>query len=890
MSPTFHGSDHYESTKTTNSTFTEITSDRRNTSCPTQNTRSLTTAFVLRLQLPELPATFMSTINDIINTKLPPPQPSGFKFSMSPSAANHNSTILQQYNFDLTRTINAKQETHVAYGSEFRPASFLRMLLEKSPYWAEVSAILLKGAKYPLDRISNQRRIGDLHQAISRGNHKSAIQNPTTLRKLISTDVQMGYQLPIPIPTLFKIPHACVAPYGIIKQVTIDENGSRIPKLRMAHDQSFSFQSNTSVNSRVQKEKLTELIYGDAFRRILHYIHSLRVKFPLSPILIGKYDFKSAYRRMTFWGHSAATCCTIFDEIAYISLRLTFGGSSCPFLWCAMSEMITDLANDILNCPLWDHSITHSPHANKIQSPQFIEGCTPFARALPADVVVPPTHSGKIDSYIDDLIPVVVHRGDNASRGANAVPLAMHTVGRPVHSLEPIPRDDLLCFRKLHGEGRLSEIKTVTGWKINTRLFTVSLTDDKVIAWSTEIQDILNAHKTNFKIMDSLIGKLNHCGYIIPLARHFLHPIRHLRHRCQRTSQTISKREIKYLSLWQHFLKYAGGGMSINNLIYRRPSHIRWDDSCPIGIGGVSITGRAYRYNLPRHLQGRVSNNALEFLASMVGCWFDFLSGDIPPESCILALTDSSSACGWLHKSNFQSPDQSFHASVAEHLATIFMQAQSSIYSQHFAGRLNIIADSLSRDFHIPPQKLTPFLQQQFPQQAPTTLKIYPLPPTIISWINCRLQEMPAKAPEFQAQMPSSTGLGYDGGNSLHTSISTTTNSSILSPPTTASVSLAPSPKQSAKESFPATVRETWLAARARRPSTKWLRFLGQTVGATPAMTNPTPSTIASTCCSAATIPQTPQQNNKRPSPHHSTDNSSTEPPPTKRQLSLSSR
>ena len=188
--------------------------------------------------------------------------------------------------------------------------------------------------------------------------------------------------------------------------------------------------------------------------------------------------------------------------------------------------------------------------------------------------------------------------------------------------------------------------------------------------------------------MDSLIGKLNHCGYIIPLARNFLHPIRSLRHRCKHCSQTISSRESNYLQLWQQFLRYAGSGISINNIIFRRPSHIRWDDSCPIGIGGVSITGRAYRYNLPRHLQGRVSNNALEFLASMVGCWFDFISGDVPPESYILALTDSSSACGWLHKSNFQSSDQSFHASVAEQLASIFIQSKSSIYSQHFAGRL----------------------------------------------------------------------------------------------------------------------------------------------------------------------------------------------------------
>ena len=199
------------------------------------------------------------------------------------------------------------------------------------------------------------------------------------------------------------------------------------------------------------------------------------------------------------------------------------------------------------------------------------------------------------------------------------------------------------------------------------------------------------------------------------------------------------------------------------NVLYRRPTHIRWDNSCPIGIGGVALTGKAYCYNLPRHLQGRVSNNALEFLASMVGCWVDILDGSVTPQSCILALTDNSSACGWLHKSNFISADHSFHAAIAKKLATLFISADSSIYSQHFAGKLNVIADSLSQDHHINDANLTFLLQPSFPQQAPQNFKICPLPPTITSWVNSLLLEMPEKAPEHQAQMTSSNRRGYAG-------------------------------------------------------------------------------------------------------------------------------
>ena len=126
----------------------------------------------------------------------------------------------------------------------------------------------------------------------------------------------------------------------------------------------------------------------------------------------------------------------------------------------------------------------------------------------------------------------------------------MHTVGRPIHSLEPIPRDDLLCFRKLYGEGKLEEVKVVTGWGIDTRRFIVYLTPDKQAAWATSIQNIIDKGITNYKEIESLIGRLNHCGYIIPTARHFLHPIRGMLLHSPKNKITISTLEQTYLKLW----------------------------------------------------------------------------------------------------------------------------------------------------------------------------------------------------------------------------------------------------------------------------------------------------------------------------------------------------
>ena len=144
--------------------------------------------------------------------------------------------------------------SHISYGSESRSVDILRPLLHLSPFWGSIHSFLSKGARYPLSRISNQRRLQDIEDAIKRGNHKSAKSSPSTLCDLVSKDISRGFQLPISLKALHKIPHAIVAPYGLVHQFTIDEQGNRADKYRMTHDQSFRFSSGSSVNNRVKNK------------------------------------------------------------------------------------------------------------------------------------------------------------------------------------------------------------------------------------------------------------------------------------------------------------------------------------------------------------------------------------------------------------------------------------------------------------------------------------------------------------------------------------------------------------------------------------------------------------------------------------------------------------
>ena len=145
------------------------------------------------------------------------------------------------------------------------------------------------------------------------------------------------------------------------------------------------------------------------------------------------------------------------------------------------------------------------------------------------------------------------------------------------------------------------------------------------------------------------------------------------------------------------------------------------------------MNGRAWRYALPPDLQGKLSINLLEFIASAITIHLSIQHTNAP--SKVLAYTDSSSALGWLYKASFSS-SQPMHDKVARWLALDLIKHKSALYSQHIRGKHNIMADILSRDTHIPDNQLIRLLSTIAPHvQMPTNLTLHPLPTEIKSWL-----------------------------------------------------------------------------------------------------------------------------------------------------------
>ena len=282
---------------------------------------------------------------------------------------------------------------------------------------------------------------------LARGNHKSAQAEQGRVGELLAKDVVHGYAIPLPISTVKLIPGAMVQPLGLVQQWSVGPDGERKAKFRLTQDLSFSTDRRakpTSINARVDMSASIEMVYGWCLPRIIHFIVALQLQNPRLLILISKYDYSNAYRRRIAHSASAAAqTIAINGDTAFLSLRLTFGGSPNPPTWRMFSELVTDLANKIGQCDDRDPMECRSPAQPETPEPLRLPASIPIVQARRMAVYIPPTKAGgRVDGFIDDLINVFLDTPANSLRQPNVVPLAMHltSAGRALATMtNPCP-------------------------------------------------------------------------------------------------------------------------------------------------------------------------------------------------------------------------------------------------------------------------------------------------------------------------------------------------------------------------------------------------------------------------------------------------------------------
>jgi len=422
------------------------------------------------------PDNLIERIKKVMGTPCSTPTASEFRFEISEEAMQHNLEVLDKYEFDLGKALDTQHDSPLGPGMEFRPTDVLHEIFGLHPLWNRMEAILKNGSKWPLTEISEDDRAKDLQEALTFSNHKGAASKPALLKKLISKDVKYGYSLPLPLDSITKVKGLVMAPMNIMAQNTIDEHGRIVPKDRLTIPTiKVGFGAVRALQSTAASRRSSSKRHGMAFA----FVGSST---GLSPhdknIQITKFSQqKSTTNRLTVAASSTshfATALTMTtqlpdDAAALITLRLTFGGAPCPFEWGAISEIICDLANELVQCEDWDPTNLHASVQKDIPPPQFLDDGIPFAEGRELIVDIPVDPRGKADVYIDDTtgLTIDIPGSNNVQRMAAAIPLAIEVAARPNDPNEPIPREKMVAEDKLKAEGGLSETKIILGWLFN---------------------------------------------------------------------------------------------------------------------------------------------------------------------------------------------------------------------------------------------------------------------------------------------------------------------------------------------------------------------------------------------------------------------------------------
>ena len=85
------------------------------------------------------------------------------------------------------------------------------------------------------------------------------------------------------------------------------------------------------------------------------------------------------------------------------------------------------------------------------------------------------SHEASMDGLYDNNITITIDNPCWVERAKNTALLVINTILRPLHTDEPLKRDEPLSLQNIAGEGQLAKCKTCLGWDIQTRSLQVLL-------------------------------------------------------------------------------------------------------------------------------------------------------------------------------------------------------------------------------------------------------------------------------------------------------------------------------------------------------------------------------------------------------------------------------
>ena len=531
---------------------------------------------------------------------------------------------------------------------------------------------------------------------------------------------------------------------------------------------------------------LEEMRCGRSFIRTLFFLHSARLRHPDLPILLGKFDMDSAYRRLFVWLKHALLCCTIVGSLAYILLRLPFGSSPAAGEFSLLSDFIADLATTLVLDDSWDPNTFHSDLVQDIPVSSYQS--SPQLQQVSKLLENPNERDFTIEVFIDDfIIGVILSSKEFVFRVFHAVPLILHCLFRPSSPDEAVDRPPILGRAKLLAEGTLKESQRILGWVVNTNSMRVFLPDDKAQLITMLLDDFIKIANEGTplsgkqrKQLESLNGKLLDVAIICWEGRFFLNRLRYRssvwHHKNPNNRNRIfDAMERRDLIFWKEIIEIVRSkGRSFDHILPTIRHYTTISDAAEHGLGGYFVLCGlvlGWRFELPPNWRGVFSLNLLEFVAAYwtLNRLITIVRLVNPTKNFrVLALSDSQNALAWMTSNKFNPHKEPAHDIICRATALTLFNNSVSLDRNHIKGERNLISDSLSRDTDIEPSALCKLLtaNTNTSQMLPGKLKIFEQNGAeLSSLLQSMVQLLPGKTPTSKVPKRSDLGLSRDGKN-----------------------------------------------------------------------------------------------------------------------------
>ena len=126
------------------------------------------------------------------------------------------------------------------------------------------------------EQLSEEERQKECETMFHRGNHKSALANKGTIKKLLKNDVRHGFSFPFKLESYLRIGQGMIQPCGRANQYTLTEMGGKVSKNRLTQEYTHGItKKDAFINNRIDINIYPPMVYKKALKQIIHFVVAL---------------------------------------------------------------------------------------------------------------------------------------------------------------------------------------------------------------------------------------------------------------------------------------------------------------------------------------------------------------------------------------------------------------------------------------------------------------------------------------------------------------------------------------------------------------------------------------------------------------------------------------